>query len=400
MAYQGGLKRIFPNKELARSRVMEIAPDAWMIEGYSSTDFASKPSSSNCFVLRDENMVLLLDTGTYPFFRERILNILKKFRSNGADSLVLMNTHGHMDHVANNDVVLEAGFENVRYLLPEAEKSVLDAQSHFTHEFEELNLYYDYFREIRVLPIKIVGLISRALAQRLFLKVLDINYRGVNTLVDRARILMPDDKVQKTYGDVEFSGWEVGRFFAIHDGTHSPGHVSLYDPENKLLLTGDATLELNPTFMNSSLDQCIHMMDKFMRLAQSGHVKLATDAHRSSLWMKELGDHFHYEPLNRVQLLDLMKGQDACLEFYSFLHAYYLGIKNEVLNILRGLGEASVPRMVRHFKASDNPYARFKSNTDIIKVTSSIEVLVANVFKEAKIKSRKQGNRIVFFYGS
>lgn len=399
MAYEGGLKRVFPDKELARARVMEIAPDVWMIEGYASTDFQSKPSSSNCFVLRDENMVLLIDTGTYPFYRERILDVLKKFCSTGADTLILMNTHGHLDHVANNDVIFEAGFENVRYLLPEPELGTMDAQAHFSHEFEELEQYYDYFKEISVLPIKIAGLISRTLAKRLFLKVLDINYRGVNTLVDRAEILMPEARVQKIFGNVEFSGWEIGRFFAIHDGTHSPGHLSFYDPENKLLLTGDATLELNPTFMNSSLDQCILMMERFTRFARSGYVELATDAHRSSTWMKELGDHFHYTPLNPVQALDVMKGKDACREFYDFFHAYFQGIKNEVLNILRGLGEATVPQVVRQFKASDNPYARFKSKTDIIKVTSSVEVLVANVFKEARIKSRRRGNNIIFVDG-
>lgn len=393
MAYQGGIKKNLPDQELKRSRVMEIAPDTWMIEGYSSTDFSSRPSSSNCFILGDKNMVLLLDTGTYPFYRARILDVLSKFRDQGADTLILMNTHGHMDHVANNDVVLEAGFKKVRYLLPEPELGNMDAQGHFRHEFDELENYYDYFRELPVLPLKITSLVSRNLARRLFLKVLKINYQGINTLVDRAEILLPDDKIRKTYGDMEFSGWEVGRFFAIHDKTHSPGHISLYDPQNKLLLTGDATLELNPTFMNSSLDQCIAMMSKFSDLAKSGHVELATDAHRSSIWMKELGEHFQYQPLSPVQLLDVMRGKDACLEFYGFLHRYFSEIKNQVLSILEELGEATVPETVRRFKASDNPYARFKSKTDIIKVTSSIEVLVANVFKEAKIKSRNQKNR-------
>jgi len=63
-------------KELRRSFTREIVPDVWMLEGYISDFFLLKPASSNVFLLRDGDSLLILDTGTYPFYRERMLETL------------------------------------------------------------------------------------------------------------------------------------------------------------------------------------------------------------------------------------------------------------------------------------------------------------------------------------
>ena len=99
-----------PDRELKQSRVMEIAPDIWMIEGYLSTNFFFKPPSCNCFILRDGDLVLLIDTGAYCHYRDKMLTILERYRRDGAKRLVLMLTQGHFDHVGNNDVIREAGY--------------------------------------------------------------------------------------------------------------------------------------------------------------------------------------------------------------------------------------------------------------------------------------------------
>jgi hypothetical protein len=113
--------------------------------------------------------------------------------------------------------------------------------------------------------------------------------------------------------------------------------------------------------------------------------------------MKELSDHFKYEPLSPIQFNDVFKGKEEFLAFYTFFEKYYTELKKEVLSILYRLGEATVPQIVKDFNASHNKYVQFKSKSTFIKVTSSIEVLVANIFKEANIERRKKGNRIVFF---
>ena len=117
-------------------------------------------------------------------------------------------------------------------------------------------------------------------------------FRGVKTLAERAVILKKDTRITRKIGDVEFQGWEVGRFFAILDSTHSPGHLSFYDPKYKLLLTGDTTLEINPPFINGSINKCIEMIGKYKKIAEQGYIKLATDAHRSIITSEKLVEKY------------------------------------------------------------------------------------------------------------
>ncbi len=401
MAYQGFLSGHYPEKELKRSRVMEIAPDIWMIEGYLSMNFFMKPPSCNCFILRDKEMVLLIDTGTYPHYREKILKILARYRKDGATKLVLMLTQGHFDHVANNDVILEAGYPEVQFLLPEAEVSTIDLFHHWTGEYLELREYYDTFREMMPwkLPVGIVRManaFSQNWADKLMASNLRTLFRGINTMAYTARILPGSSRKRRKFGNVEFLGWEVGRFFAIHDATHSPGHLSFYDPKYKVFLTGDATLEINPAFLNSSLENCITMMGAYTRFAGQGFVELATDSHRSSIWSSMLIESTGENPISPLQTIDTIHGRDDCAAYYAFWESYYRGIRDEVLSIVKRKGEATVHEIVEEFKGSKNIYARFKSLLKFPQLPSRLDVMVANVLKESDVPKRHEGRNIIF----
>ena len=400
MAYKGLIPGRHPTDEMKLSRVLEVSPDITMIEGYISDNFLFKPPSCNCFVMRDSDMVLLVDTGTYPFYREAILDQLRKHRAEGAKRLVLMLTQGHFDHVANNDVILEAGYDDVRFLLPRVELGIIDLYHHWTGDFKAMLEYYNPYRQMPMaFPTAAVNLTSRVstgLAQALLSQNCRMLFRGINTIAERAEILPPDSRVKKTFGDVEFMGWEVGRFFAVHDATHSPGHLSFYDPKDKVFLTGDATLEINPAFFDSSLYKCIEMMGEFRRFAEQGFVETATDAHRSSIWSLRLAESFRYEPISPMQIVDIARGKDECIAFYRFFEDYYTALRDEVLRALSRLGEATVPEMVEEFEASREPHARFKTIATFPKLPSRVDVMVANVMKEAGIPRRKEGDRIIF----
>ncbi len=390
-----------PIKEFQRSRVMEIAPDVWEIEGYIGTNFLGNPPSSNIFILRDDESVLLIDTGTYQFYREPMLEVLRKFKEDGATSLILMLTQGHFDHVSNNDVIHEAGYKNVRFLLPEVEYPLCDLVGHWTGEFEEMqekthNPFAMMPMKGRSILFRFINAISTRLASKLLKWYLSRMFDGIDTLKDEAEILTPNSRIKKTYGDVEFLGWEVGRFFIIHDGTHSPGHCSFYDPKNKLFLTGDATLEINPAFFNSSMTKCIEMMGRFAQFAEQGYVELATDAHRSSIWSKDLMDHTKREPLSPLQTYDMYKGKEQCAAYYRFFENYYKVITQEVLEALSRLGEGTVKQIVKEFKKTEKEEAKLKIAFTFPEVPSRLDVLVAVVLTENKIPVRREGNKIIF----
>jgi glyoxylase-like metal-dependent hydrolase (beta-lactamase superfamily II) len=398
MAFQGGLTPgKYPVKEINEKRVMEIAPDIWMLEGYVSDNFFKKPPSSNCFIMRDKDMVLLIDTGTYPHYRERILKILERYRKDGAKKLVLMLTQGHFDHICNNDIILEAGYGDVRFLVPEVELSTLDIYSHWTGEYREVQEYYNPFHEMHQVVPRIASRISMDFTQRMVDAMIARLFRGVNTMIDAAEPLSSASRVRRKFGDVEFLGWEIGRFFAIHDATHSPGHLSFYDPEHRVFITGDATLEINPPFFNSSLNNCITMMGAFKKFAQLGYVKVATDSHRSVTNASRLVEAAKRDPLHRLQIVDTVHGDD-CIEFYSFFEKYYGALKNEVLTILKRRKEATVHQIIQDLRSSEDPNVQFKVFINLPKLPSRLEIYVANVLKEENISKRKEGDAILFSY--
>ncbi len=85
----------------------------------------------------------MVDSGMHPYYRPKILNILKKLKDKGAKTLVLMVTQGHWDHAMNNDVILEAGYEDVRFLLPEPEAETLQSTQHWIGDMRKLEEYID-----------------------------------------------------------------------------------------------------------------------------------------------------------------------------------------------------------------------------------------------------------------
>ena len=400
MPYKGGfLPGIYPIKDLRRSRIIKIATDVWEIEGYLSNNFFLKPPTCNIYVLRDEDMVLLLDTGTYPYYRNIILKILEKFRKEGAKELVLLQGHGHFDHVANNDVIYETKYEKIRFLLPKIELSTIDLSYHWTHDFYDREAYYDPYD---LVPLKITGVLkisnrfSRRLARFVLDKLIKFYFRGIKTMTEKAELLTNENQIKKTYGDVEFFGWEIGRFFAIHDGTHTPGHISLYDPKNKLFLTGDATVEINPAFFNSNLNNCIEMMGKFRSFAEQGFVEIANDSHRSAIWAKELSEKYKYKPLDPIQLVDIARGKEECVRFFHTYERYFIAIKQVVLKILKKLGSATVSDIVEQIKYSNHPAVKMKVALKFPNIPSRLDVLVACVLKENKIPHKKIGKKIVY----
>jgi glyoxylase-like metal-dependent hydrolase (beta-lactamase superfamily II) len=395
LPFKGISPKLHPIKELKNSRVIEIAPDVWEIEGYISTQFFIKPASSNIFIFRDNDDVLLLDTGLYPYYRKLILDILVKYRKEGAKNLTLLLSQGHFDHAANDDIILEAGYDNIRFLLPEMELETIDLLNHFTGDFRELEKYYNPYSMLPFL-VNLASKISIKFARSLVKKVSKMLFQGINTLVDKAELLLEESKVTKSIGNIEFTGWEIGRFFAIHDGTHSPGHISLYDPKNKLIMTGDATIEINPPFFNSRLIKSIDVMKKFRQIAEQGYVQIAIDSHHSSKYFKKILKKFNVEPLDSIQIADYARGKEQCISFFSMFENYYKELKNEVLSALSLLKEATIPEIMKEFKRSDNKAVKMKIAMKFPKFPSRLDVLIAVVLDELKTPWRREGKKVIF----
>jgi glyoxylase-like metal-dependent hydrolase (beta-lactamase superfamily II) len=410
-------------EDLEKTRVMEIAPEVWELEGYSAPQYFIKPPSCNIFIIRDRDTVLIMDTGEHGFYRERILKILRKFKQEGAKELTLILSHGHHDHGRNNDVIYEAGYKKTRFLLPEPEFHVLDIPNYIIDQERKLLEYYDHYygrqgalegirnwakqfpayanpqyqnawKIIESLPLKYDQEKNRTAWEAVAKEVLFSDLSSYCR--DKAELLPLASREKRTFGDVEVLGWMIRRFFFIHDGSQSPGHVSLYDSKYKLMITGDATLELNPVLFDSSLNSCIDICEKCLRMAEQGYIELATDGHRTSQWWGRTLQAWGLEPLDRMVLLDAARGKEECIDFYRFWRDYYSTIKEEVLRSHSRIGEASIQEILDELRKSDNRYVRFKLALSMPRAPASPELWVAKVLAESGAVRLAKGNRILF----
>ena len=413
-------------EKLENTSTVEIASEVWMIEGFGGEDFFLEPPSSNIFILRDGDLVLLIDSGLHPFYRERMLEVLRKCSNDGAKELVLMVSHGHWDHGNNNNIIYEAGFEKARFLLPEIEVNTININSHMTGGYEKALKFFDWYEHIfpmlryfmdnakkhpeyhdpkyqstweaiESLPDEYDRSVLPQTrdAQKLLLD--NIMSPDLSSYIaDRAEILKLSDREKIRLGDQEFEGWPVGRFFAIHEGSQSPGHISIYDPKNKLMITGDATLEINPPFFDSSLTNIIDLCKKLRIVSEQGFVEMATDAHRSSQFWTENLKTKGMEPFNSLQLVDVAKGPDECVSFYQMWEEYFVQLKQEAMTAHSKIGEASIDDILEELGKSTNQHVSFYFGCIPPYLPGCPPLLPTRILDEAGASSRVVGDRILF----
>lgn len=379
--------------------VKEVLPDVWRLGGYMSDDFFFRAPSSNVYILRDQETLYIVDPGKHSNYKNEILKLVDMFKMNGVDRIVLLITQGHFDHDLNNDVVCETDLD-WKFYLPEDEIPTMDTVDDFMNDIENLGQYEDVFQTM--FPETGICLIFRETAKKspflaeVMLKLLVTASMGKgNNMADRATILKTGERITKEFGSVSLQGWQLGRFFLIHDGTHSPGHICIYDPINKLLLSGDTTVEINPAFLYSSMNRLIEITGKYRTMTQEGYIEYVMDSHRSEKYMTELLNNLNTKAVDSIQLTEYAKTAEECEAFFSFYNTYYSELKKEVLAAHSRAGRATVGEIVAELLKSDNIYVKFKAAMEFPKVPSRMDVLVVQILIEAGAVPFKAGNKIL-----
>lgn len=387
----------YPNSN--RTAPKEIAPDVWMLEGFLGNDFLRRPPSSNVFFCRDGETLLIIDTGNGNSSRENVLTFIEEMKGKGIKHLILMVTQGHFDHSGNNDLLLETGLD-WQFLLPEPEFQVIALWNDLMKDFENIKKYEDIFRTMFPLKgmlavIRITGMVSPGLATYIMGRFFKKLFSKSHTLAEGASPLKLEERVTMKIGSVTVKGWNIGRFFIIHDGAHSPGHICLYDPNNKLLLCGDVTIEINPAFFYSSMNKLIETAGLFCTMAEEGFIEIAGDSHRTRKCFTVLFKQLGLQAINDIQLIDYAMGKDQCIQFFSVFKSYYQQLKEEVLAAHARTGRATIGDIVKELLKSSNPAVKLKSAMIFPWIPSRMDVLVASVLKEAGAIPVKDGRKIV-----
>jgi glyoxylase-like metal-dependent hydrolase (beta-lactamase superfamily II) len=121
-----------------------VADDLHLIEGHHPHSIWDDPDLPTIAVYRTGRRLYLLDTGARPEQREAIRSLTRRYHD-VVDEVVLLNSHGHVDHLGNNDVLAEiADGKARRHHIPRAARPALDFEAFFGAMYRRGLPYFDY----------------------------------------------------------------------------------------------------------------------------------------------------------------------------------------------------------------------------------------------------------------
>ena len=201
----------------------QLMPDLFLIEGLQG---------ANVYLLTSRDELTLVDSGT----REDVEKISAQIKEAGfslEDLAILLLTHGHGDHMGGaGEIVRRSG---ARVIAHQAEVDYIEGRA---------------------------GLPSPSFIQRLMFWLSD-------------HLVMPREPCPVDHPVKDGEQIQIlGGMQIIHTPGHTQGSISLYHPQKKILLCGDALFNQNPLNGNPGLRLPLRMVTLDNQLAYQSAVKI------------------------------------------------------------------------------------------------------------------------------
>lgn len=309
--------------------IVRLADNLWFIQGEMPPDASRRPDWCNVVVYRTDDRVYLIDSAGGPVMRAAIECILREIGP--IESLTLINTHGHLDHICNNDLIQTTSATSKRHLLTSDAIEFVrsDFAAHMADEFDYLSTVYEPFSSYRAHRglYRVAALLRDSLGRvvgtkRVLHRLFRFQFRKFNPVGDSLETMRPLEGMPREtlrFDEVEWTGWTLGTddIRILKADAHMPGDVIVYIPEHKTLCAGDITFPLFPTFRDSSRDQILDCLTKCLRMTRDGFVEIMADGHGDRCYLgsaevedllgRVIADHLAYEETLR----DILAGRDG-----------------------------------------------------------------------------------------
>lgn len=331
--------------------VIQLENNLWIICGDGPGDIP------NVVVYRANDRMYVLDSGAGPIMRASIVKVLEK--ASQLESFTLLNSHGHVDHVGNNDIIGVAQAKEKHHYISNAGPTLLYPISYFTNLFLTLSNYYDPLAAYRINRFRwwLLTLVRntamffagerRGMSVGWFLYMK--KFQPFHPSRETMEFFETLPKQNLTIGEVQWTGWILGNndVWVLEERGHTPDGVLFYIPEHKLLHTGDLTFPMFPTFPDTNGKVTREMLQRCHDMASAGAISLLTTGHSLSP--------------------EVFWGKDEVVPFLGTLlteHDRFQAVLKEILEEHDGLtvGEvyASVEQrhkdpVVRHYLAMEYP---------------------------------------------
>jgi glyoxylase-like metal-dependent hydrolase (beta-lactamase superfamily II) len=303
---------------VAVGTIHTIARDLHVVEGHHPRTLWEDPDIPSIVVFRTGRRLYLLDSGLGPEQRRAISDLGRRY-ADSCDEIVLLNSHGHCDHLGNNNVIAEIGRgKTVRHYLPRAARAALDVRHFFDGMYRRGIGYFDYLAGLTVPADAIASLLRSLGASRnltgqdigplgteieklgilpalsglmpslvvdILMQTYPATFPSVETMIDYEDISSPRDIA---IGNTRWTGWtfhdDEGQpeVQVLHSGGHSAGGVVFHLPEHKFMMLADETTSV-PIWADSDPARTMETARKALVMVEAGQLEMICAGHRPLL---------------------------------------------------------------------------------------------------------------------
>ncbi|MTD15118.1 MBL fold metallo-hydrolase [Nakamurella sp. YIM 132087] len=286
------------------------APNLRVIEGHHPHRLWEDPDIPTIALYRHADTLYLLDSGVGEAQRAAILTCAAELGP--VEEVVLVNSHGHLDHLGNNDVLDEIPAARRRHFLPRDARPALEAESFFSAMYQRGLPYFDYLQGLDIdddsaasvlralgaeLPEGTAAELLRAgraagigpaIAQLLpaaVIRLLMTNYPPTFPRIDGMTDLEDlGPAVDQNLAGTGWTGWDLGggAVKVLQSGGHSAGGCVFLIPEHGFLMLADET-STAPIWADSDPRSAARMAGHALALMDAGIIRTVCAGHRPML---------------------------------------------------------------------------------------------------------------------
>lgn len=246
--------------------IIEVAPNVELVGGRPLDIQQGEIDVANALLYKSDSTLVVIDTGGTAGFIQYLNAAAKRLMP--FDRAVLINTHGHADHVGNNAWIDKLGVPAEHFISAHDLTLMRDQVGYFTDAFDEVGPY---------LPDAPPG---RVFAQQL----IDL-FGGLDTETKSLTLFESLPLAPIDIGGTSWDGWSLldGNVLVLRTSGHTAGHVAVYLPGPKVLHLADETTGFYQTFPDAAAAANLLTLQRAANAVRNGAVTALTDGHSFSI---------------------------------------------------------------------------------------------------------------------
>jgi glyoxylase-like metal-dependent hydrolase (beta-lactamase superfamily II) len=251
--------------ELSYGDVVRAAPNTLMVVGRELNQAKGEADIANSILYRTGDTLYVIDTGATPSFRAPLRKAIRRLRP--FRHVVLINTHGHPDHLGNNELVMKTPAVSHRHYMSRLDYGIADhyvAQS-LGAGIARISGYIPGFDD------------PMAQGRALF----DL-FQPLEQSKSTRRPIESLPRHAVRIGKLRTRGWTFGDddLVVVRTGAHTHGELIVYFPKTHLLHTADETVSYYPVWPESSPTPTRQVFVEMREAASGNGARILTEGHR------------------------------------------------------------------------------------------------------------------------